>query len=60
MMLLNKALYKLYYKRKNEDFVIIMLGILAYLIQAFANISVIMVAPLFWILLGYAFKKINE
>lgn len=54
------ALYKLYYKRKNEDFVIIMLGILAYLIQAFANISVIMVAPLFWILLGYAFKKINE
>ena len=54
------ALYKLYYKRKNEDFVIIMLGILSYLIQAFANISVIMVAPLFWILLGYAFKKINE
>lgn len=51
------AIYKLYKRRKNNEYLIIMFGVLAYLIQAFVNISVVMVAPLFWILLGYAFKR---
>lgn len=57
LALVTFALYKLYNRRKNNDYVIIMLGIIAYLVQAFVNISVIMVAPLFWILLGYAYNR---
>lgn len=51
-------LFKLFKNRKNENNVIIFLGILMYMIQAFFNISVIMVAPLFWIMLGYGVKSI--
>ena len=32
--------------------------IIGYLVQAVTNISVPMVAPLFWILLGYAVQQI--
>jgi putative inorganic carbon (HCO3(-)) transporter len=34
--------------------------VLGYLIQAFSNISVISVAPLFWILLGHFSSKTKE
>lgn len=36
------------------------LTILGYLTQAFSNISVIAVAPMFWILLGYLSRKTKE
>jgi putative inorganic carbon (HCO3(-)) transporter len=39
---------------------IIGFAVLGYLIQAFSNISVISVAPLFWILLGYFSSKTKE
>lgn len=45
---------------KDDKFKIILCVILSYLIQATLNISVIAVAPLFWILLGYAVKMIYE
>lgn len=45
---------------KDDKFKIILSVILSYLIQATLNISVIAVAPLFWILLGYAVKMIYE
>lgn len=52
--------YKLLKKIKSDKVKIIFLAVIAYLIQAFVNISVIMVAPLFWILLGYAVKVIYD
>ena len=45
---------------KNDKFKIIFCVIISYLIQAALNISVIAVAPLFWILLGYSLKEIYE
>ena len=45
---------------KNDKFKIIFCIIISYLIQATLNISVIAVAPLFWILLGYSLKEIYE
>ena len=45
---------------KNDKFKIIFCIIISYLIQAALNISVIAVAPLFWILLGYSLKEIYE
>lgn len=45
---------------KNDKFKIIFCVIISYLIQATLNISVIGVAPLFWILLGYSLKEIYE
>lgn len=52
--------YKLLKKIKSDKVKIVFLAVIAYLIQAFINISVIMVAPLFWILLGYAVKIIYD
>lgn len=42
---------------KNKILLIVLVG---YLVQSFFNISVIMVAPLFWVFLGYCVKKIHE
>ena len=49
-------------KRKNEgnEYKIVFLVCIAYLIQAFFNMSLIGVAPLFWILLGYATQIIYK
>ncbi len=51
----------LYHLKKKENSFLIFMMISAYLIQATFNISVIAVAPVFWILLGTSFrtKKIN-
>ena len=49
---------KLIKRRKNEKYIIILMPIIGYLVQAVTNISVPMVAPLFWILLGYAVQQI--
>lgn len=45
---------------RDDKFKIILCIVLTYLIQAALNISVIAVAPLFWILLGYSLKEIYE
>ena len=45
-------------KNRGGNNKVLVLIILSYLIQAFFNISVIAVAPLFWILLGYAVQQI--
>ena len=49
---------KLIKRRNNEKYIIILMPIIGYLVQAVTNISVPMVAPLFWILLGYALQQI--
>ncbi len=60
LLLLVLIVIKLFKKRKEENCIIILFMILAYLIQAFFSISLICVAPLFWILLGYAVQMIYE
>lgn len=60
LVLVGMILFKLFKQRKNDESVILFLAILMYLSQAFFNISVIMVAPIFWILIGYAVKVIYE
>ena len=47
----------LYKNRKNNINKLLFIIILGYLAQAFFNISVIAVAPVFWIILGYSFNK---
>tara|TARA_B100000401_G_scaffold433747_1_gene372825 strand:- start:698 stop:2014 length:1317 start_codon:yes stop_codon:yes gene_type:complete len=48
---------KLYKERKNNINKLLFIIILGYLGQSFFNISVIAVAPVFWIILGYSFQK---
>lgn len=60
LILLGMIIYGLIKNIKDDKNKIILLTILGYMIQAFFNISVIGVAPLFWILLGYAVKVIYE
>lgn len=60
LVLLVMIIYGLIKNIKNDKNKIILLTILGYMVQAFFNISVIGVAPLFWILLGYAVKVIYE
>lgn len=60
LILLEMIIYGLIKNIKDDKNKIILLTILGYMIQAFFNISVIGVAPLFWILLGYAVKVIYE
>lgn len=58
LVLVGMILFKLFKERKNDKKAILFLTILMYLSQAFFNISVIMVAPVFWIIMGYAVKVI--
>lgn len=44
--------------KKDDESKILMIVVGSYLIQSVFNISVIMVAPIFWILLGYCVQKI--
>lgn len=50
----------LWVKRKSDIAKIFMLFLGGYLVQSFFNISVVMVAPIFWIFLGVITKIINE
>lgn len=50
----------LWRKRKNDLSKVFMLFLIGYLIQSFFNISVPMVAPIYWIFLGLITKIINE
>ena len=46
--------------KRDKTKLIVAFAVFAYLVQAFSNISVIAVAPLFWILLGYFSRKTKE
>jgi hypothetical protein len=46
--------------KRDKTKLIVAFAVFAYLAQAFSNISVIAVAPLFWILLGYFSRKTKE
>ncbi|MBM3453096.1 MAG: O-antigen ligase family protein [Bacteroidetes bacterium] len=46
--------------KRDKNKIIVGLAVLGYLLQAFTNISVIAVAPLFWILLGYFSTSVKE
>ena len=57
LALLITIMFGLFKRRKEGDkYKIILLIITGYIIQAFFNMSLVGVAPLFWILLGYAVK----
>jgi putative inorganic carbon (HCO3(-)) transporter len=45
---------------KDKSKIIVGLAVIGYLIQAFSNISVIAVAPIFWIILGFFSSKSKE
>lgn len=59
LIILVVILIKLLSNRSNYISNILFLTILGYMIQGFFNISVIMVAPIFWILLGTSLKLIE-
>ena len=46
--------------KKDDESKVLMIVVASYLIQSVFNISVIMVAPIFWILLGYCVQKIYK
>ena len=52
-------MYKLIKNINNNLFKVLLLTLLGYLVQSFFNISVIMVAPIFWIFLGFCVKEIE-
>jgi len=57
---LGAILIMLFKNRRNYISKILFLTILGYMFQGFFNISVIMVAPIFWILLGASIKLMEE
>lgn len=57
LTLIGVILYKLIKKINNNLYKVLFLTLTGYLIQAFFNISVIMVAPIFWIFLGICINK---
>lgn len=54
--LILKGLWK---NRKEDTNKILLMTISSYLVQSFFNISMIAVAPIFWILLGYSYKRLR-
>lgn len=59
LLLIGVIMYKLIKNINNNLFKVLLLTLLGYLIQSFFNISVIMVAPIFWIFLGFCVKEIE-
>lgn len=57
LVLMGIIIYKLIKDRKNDTSKVLLLTLAGYLMQSFLNISVIMVAPLFWIFLGVCVKN---
>lgn len=53
LLLIGAIIIKLFKERKNDRIKILLLTLIGYLAQSFFNISVIMVAPIYWIFLGY-------
>ncbi len=57
VLLIGVIIYKLIKNIRSNLSKILLLTLVGYLIQAFFNISVIMVAPIFWIFLGFCVKE---
>jgi hypothetical protein len=60
LVLLWITLKKLYSQKNNLVACALFASILSYTIQATFNISVVSVAPIFWIILGFGLNQINE
>lgn len=60
LALIGLILYRLIKKSRDDNYKILGLTLIGYLLQSFLNISVIMVAPIFWIFLGYCIQKIDN
>ncbi|MEG0297927.1 MAG: O-antigen ligase family protein [Clostridium sp.] len=52
--------WNLFKRRKDYKYKVLLLTFIAYTVQAFFNISVPMVAPIWWIFLGYCIKCYRE
>lgn len=57
LVLIGLIIYKLIGEINNDISKVLLLTIIGYLVQSLFNISVIMVAPLYWILLGFSLQK---
>ena len=57
LVLIGLIIYKLIGEINNDISKVLLLTIIGYLVQSLFNISVIMVAPLYWILLGLSLQK---
>ena len=57
LILIGLIIYKLIGNINNDSSKIMLLTLIGYLVQSFFNISVIMVAPLYWIFLGFTLQK---
>lgn len=60
LTLIGLIIYKLIGEINNDISKIMLLTLIGYLVQSFFNISVIMVAPLYWIFLGFSLQKIKS
>ena len=60
LILIGLIIYKLIGEINNDISQIMLLTLIGYLVQSFFNISVIMVAPLYWIFLGFSLQKIKS
>lgn len=60
LSLVGLIIHKLIKSISNDLSKILLLTLIGYLIQSFFNISVIMVAPIFWIFLGVCVKEIES
>lgn len=60
LLLVGLILYKLIKKRKDDNIKIMILIVVSYVVQSFFSNSVILVAPLYWIMLGAFVKYVNE
>lgn len=60
LLLVSLIIYKLIEKRSDDNVKIMILIVISYLIQSFFSNSVILVAPIYWIMLGTFVKYVNE
>ncbi|NLK95207.1 MAG: O-antigen ligase family protein [Clostridiales bacterium] len=59
LVLLGLIVYGLFKNKEKDINKILLITIIGYLVQSFFNISMIAVAPIFWILLGVSYKNIK-
>ncbi|WP_195266672.1 O-antigen ligase family protein [Clostridium sp. 1001275B_160808_H3] len=57
LLLIGVIIYNLIKSIRNDLSKLLLLTLIGYLVQSFFNISVIMVAPIFWIFLGFCVKE---
>ncbi|MEG0238506.1 MAG: O-antigen ligase family protein, partial [Clostridium sp.] len=57
LIIVGRNLFK---RREDDKYKVLLLTFIAYIVQAFFNISMPMVAPIWWIFLGYCVKCYRE